>query len=355
MLRAGSADMICHACGGVLDVGEEYLQCMVTTCGLLYHYLCNNRKLTSEEKAVWVCPECCIARKKGGRNCNTPVGTPVSIKNVVCRKNSESPHTAPELTKDPTVAQELRLTRNQMTLLTGQLADAIAAIAQYQDMLAESVKKFDFINARLMKLESVPVCSCKCNELEPRTSGTDTSSPKPKPKRKRRARKDSANQISSPAVKMGKISSEEVANPSGEIPTAYPRGDGLEQAENINGGEEAASEEFQEVRYRRGRFASVRGTAGPDVNPLKAVEQRRFIHLWNMVSGVDDVREYLQTLNPECTYVVEELKPKGEYKSFKIGVPAKMYEMCLTPSIWPDNARVKAWLFRRSQNRGKLE
>lgn len=140
MLRADSADMKCHACRGILDVGEEYLECMVTTCSLVYHYLCYNRKLTPDEKATWVCPECCNARKKGGRNCDTPVGTPVAIKNVASRKNSESSRAAPEAVKDLSVAQELQLMRNQMIVLTGQLANAIEVIAQYQEALTESVK-----------------------------------------------------------------------------------------------------------------------------------------------------------------------------------------------------------------------
>lgn len=355
MLRGDSADMMCHACRGVLKVGEEYLQCMVTTCGLLYHYLCYNKELTFEEKAAWVCPECCNARKRGGRNCDTPVGTPVSIKNVASRKQSESSIPASEPATDLSIAQELQLTRNQMTVLTGQLANATAAIAQYQELLTESVKKFNLISERLLKLESVPVCPCKCGESGPgpSPSGIVITAPKPKPRRKRRAKGNSSSEMSALAGNVGRTSSEEELNASRGEPTASSGEVGSEQAENVNDGEEAEAEGYKEVRYRKRRFTSVRGTAGPDLNPLKAVEQRRFIHLWNMVSGADDVRRYLQTLNPECTYTVEELKPKGEYKSFKIGVPAKMYEMCLTASIWPDNARVKAWLFRGYQYSGK--
>lgn len=94
------------------------------------------------------------------------------------------------------------------------------------------------------------------------------------------------------------------------------------------------------------RITSVRCTAGPNVTTLLAVEHRKHIHLWNMVSGVEDIRAYMQTLCPNGTCTVDELKPKGEYKSYKIGVPAKFIDKCLSPEVWPENARVKMWFFR---------
>ncbi|KAI8434147.1 hypothetical protein MSG28_012272 [Choristoneura fumiferana] len=118
-----------------------------------------------------------------------------------------------------------------------------------------------------------------------------------------------------------------------------------EEHRNTSGG-------WQEVRYRKNRFSSVRGTAGPEATPLRAVEYRKYIHLWNMVSDADEIRAYLRSLSPESLCTVEELRPKGEYKSYKIGVPAVQYERCLSADVWPANARIRPWLFRKPHPKG---
>ncbi|KAH9631973.1 hypothetical protein HF086_000310 [Spodoptera exigua] len=68
-----------------------------------------------------------------------------------------------------------------------------------------------------------------------------------------------------------------------------------------------------------------------------------------MVSGTDEVQAYLQNLFPDGGCTVEELKAKGDYRSFKIGVPPELYENCVSPNIWPTNARVKEWFFVDNQ------
>ena len=113
---------------------------------------------------------------------------------------------------------------------------------------------------------------------------------------------------------------------------------------------EHANEQWTEVRRKKPRTSfSVRGTAGPETTSLKAVEFRRYLHLWNMLSGADEVRIYLQHLCPEGSCTVEELKPRGDYKSFKVGIPPAYYDKCLCADVWPENARIKRWLFRGSQ------
>lgn len=92
MQRGDSAELICRGCTQDLGVGEEYLQCMVKPCGKLYHLLCTNKNsIPLEHRDTWVCPECCIAFKKSGRNCDTPVGTPLSVKNITLRSRNDAP------------------------------------------------------------------------------------------------------------------------------------------------------------------------------------------------------------------------------------------------------------------------
>lgn len=84
----------------------------------------------------------------------------------------------------------------------------------------------------------------------------------------------------------------------------------------------ATKEGWEVVRYKNKHFSSVRCNAGPDVTTLQAVEYRIYIHLWNMSSGADEIRAYLQQLCPDKMCTVEELKPKGiKQKSLKINVP----------------------------------
>lgn len=105
------------------------------------------------------------------------------------------------------------------------------------------------------------------------------------------------------------------------------------------------TEQWTEVKKRRTqRPASLCGTADSKKTTLKAVEPRRYIHLWNMESDADDVRDYLRELCPVGTCTVQELTPRGDYKSYKIGVPVAYYDVCFTTEVWPVNARIKNWV-----------
>lgn len=344
MQRADSAELVCHGCTMELGLGEEYLQCMVKDCGKLFHVLCTNKRLSLEEKDTWVCPECCNIFKKS-RNCDTPVGTPITIKNIAVRNKSEGP--APQLQSSGEAANlilEVQLIREQMNMLSERLVDAISAVAQYQAELADYTKKFEVVTERLMQLEVPPTCHCVSS------NSTDGAIPeRAKVVKKRRTRKQPLKSNE------GLDKSDEGRGSDVHVETDIenPTRNGSWQSFNAaTDGDESASENWQVVRNRKARLSSARCTAGPEVTSLKAVEYRRYVHLWNMMSGVDDIRAYMQTLCPGNGFSVEELKARGEYKSYKIGVPQELFEKCLSPEVWPENARVKAWLFRRPQGSG---
>jgi hypothetical protein len=389
MIRANSADLTCCACMKELDVGEEYLQCMVKTCGKLYHRLCTNRNLTMEEIDSWVCPECRSSMKKGGRNCDTPVGTPVSVKNIVSRNKSMTPVPPPQLPSDstliaspipttvktvvtsippsqassdlPALSFEMQLMRDQMTLLSEQLMDAVSTIAQYQSALTDCTTRFEAVDDRLRKLELGLACSCKVRQSATIIPDKDIKTRKQKPRRKQKPKKSVDHETNS----VGPTATENVVESEAErtqtsLLTGIPA-PGLTCSQSsipesgsvdVESHDDAAEGEFKEVKKRKKLYTSVRGSAGPDATPLRAVEYRKYFHLWNMVSGADEIREYLQSLYPDSNCIVEKLKPKGEYKSYKIGVPPAVYDSCLTSALWPDNARVKPWLFRKYQGNG---
>ncbi|KAF9824592.1 hypothetical protein SFRURICE_004049 [Spodoptera frugiperda] len=101
------------------------------------------------------------------------------------------------------------------------------------------------------------------------------------------------------------------------------------------------------VRKPSRRAVSIHGAAGPNVTSLKAVEVRKHLHLWNMESTADEIQKYLYTLCNTDTCTVQELTPKGNYKSFKIGVPLACFEKCYSADVWPMNARIKPWIYYR--------
>lgn len=346
--------MVCSGCTRELDVGDEYLQCMAKTCCKLYHVLCINKTPTFEDRNTWVCPECCNTFKKGGRNYDIPVGTPVTTNNITIRKKKEKSEVSipPPESSGESLVLEMQLIRNQMAVLAEQLAEAVSIVAKYQAAFADCSKKFENVSERLVQLELPSPCLCRCADPGPEESGRLTASNEQIAERKHRTLDSvkTAPITDKPVVDMDDVTPSRMTYAA--VSSQSRNGNNTLQEDRITlANERAATGEWQEVRSRKKRFSSVRCTAGPQVTSLRAVEYRKYIHLWNMASGVDEIRAYLQLLCPEKNCTVEELKPKGEYKSYKIGVPQELYEKCLSAEVWPENARVKAWLFRKPQNK----
>lgn len=106
-----------------------------------------------------------------------------------------------------------------------------------------------------------------------------------------------------------------------------------------------AEEGWTEVKKKSHRRPqSLCCTAGPSVTTLKAVERRKYLHLWNMMSGPEDVKKYVEQLCAPEAVSVEQLSSRGDYKSYKIGVPMSCFDTCFSIDIWPDNARVREWM-----------
>lgn len=109
------------------------------------------------------------------------------------------------------------------------------------------------------------------------------------------------------------------------------------------------TQQWTEVKNKKiRRPISKCGTAGPSVTSLKAVQPRKYLHLWNMQSDVEEVRQYLRDLFPTETCIVEELTTRGDYKSYKLGIPVSVYDACFSVDLWPVNARIKIWVNYRS-------
>lgn len=343
MQEVDSSEYICHGCIKKLDVGEEYWQCMVETCGKLYHGLCTNKMPTFEDRNTWVCPECCNLVKKDGRNNDIPVGTPVTTRNITIRSKRECKPSTECPGESTILLMEMQSIRDQMTMLNERLIDAVSAVAGYHAALADCSIKLELVSERLGLLELSSPCSCRCAVPGPVVTGNT----KGKTTKKRQEVELTAPRTDKPVTSVDIGTSKKVTY--ADVAAGSPS-DFSNLQDNVNPVVVPVAGEWQEVRNHRKRISSVRCTAGPDVTTLKAVEYRKYIHLWNMASGVDEIRAYMQILGPGKTCTVEELKSKGEYKSYKIGVPQELYDKCLSAEVWPKNARVKAWLFRKLQN-----
>uniref|UniRef100_A0A2H1X3I2 SFRICE_002347 n=1 Tax=Spodoptera frugiperda TaxID=7108 RepID=A0A2H1X3I2_SPOFR len=362
--------MICSACTNNLQPGDAFLECAAEACNKVYHYLCNNRELTIEERAVWVCPECSCAARKGGRSCEEPIPihTPLVLKNVSLRNKSNPP-----LLQSPdnySTNQEVFLLREQMNVLTEQLIDAMAVITQYQTALADCTKKVEIVCDKLNKLEQS--CKCGCAAVCKKVTVTQSEAANivilepPQPSQLQENVVHVRNDIElSPVAGANSIHAvaDDVINvPSRNIRTSRDQIDLADPVQLVpqqdrcleTHRDDMANSDWVEVRnkkLKRRESNSIRGTARPETTTLKAVEYRKYIHLWNMMSGADEIQCYLQSLCPGANCTVEELKPKGDYKSFKIGVSADYFDKCMSPETWPVNARVRKWLFRGNNSK----
>lgn len=103
-----------------------------------------------------------------------------------------------------------------------------------------------------------------------------------------------------------------------------------------------------EVRHRRSRRSLgnvVRGTAAPGTTKLEASERWRYLHLFYVKQGTTDsqVREHLLTICGTDVCTVEVLKSRGNYASFKLGVPSKLADQVSAVHNWAEDICVKPW------------
>lgn len=356
--------MICGACQTELLLGEEHVVCMAVSCSKVYHYACNGRTLSAEEKAIWVCPECVCAVKKGGSNSETPVGTPHNIKNVALRKQpAYRTLETDEVSMSPLLTQENQLLREQITFLSEQLADTLSTMGRYHSALTTCTDKLQVISERLFKLEHLVAHRDQPTEetIPPNSFSKATKLQKPKKgsESKRGPVKDRSQEEKNAVVACPEVFPVDrgpVVDVSPISVTTQEEGSSNVQQFGCCSAkveqDRTAEEDFVLVQSKKHRRStSMRGTAGPNVTSLRAVEDLKYIHLWNMVSTADEILAYLQSLDLGGVCTVEELKPKGNYKSYKLGVPAASFKRCMSADLWPDNARIKMWLFRRQSSK----
>ncbi|KAI5652080.1 hypothetical protein NE865_00418 [Phthorimaea operculella] len=272
------------------------------------------------------------------------------------------------------LVMEMKALREQVTLLNNRLGEVAASVDRCHD-------KIDSCNEKLVGMEkqiqnhdlthnNQTLSHCDQNS----DNSTNNIVVKPQPKRPKRKLAPPLNtslgtnrNTSSPSA-----NSDIPVRPSSNIDTTTETNSSSDKATN-NSQEprdgvvyenksnpiviEADDDDGEtkhgpwiDVMPKKRRNQSQRCTAGPNITTLKAVEANKIIHLWNMASGPEEVLAYLKTLCPTGKCTVDELKPRGDYKSYKIMVPEVYYDKCLSIDVWPVNARVKPWTsFRHSR------
>lgn len=101
----------------------------------------------------------------------------------------------------------------------------------------------------------------------------------------------------------------------------------------------------------------MRGVAVPGATKLEAAERRRQLHLYYVKVGTTEaeIREHLNSIQENGTYIVESLKARGNYASFKLDVPSRLAEAIMSPENWTEDICIKPWRqsFRAKSKEGR--
>ncbi|CAH1637878.1 unnamed protein product [Spodoptera littoralis] len=305
------------------------------------------RNLMNVDIDTWICPECRCAIKKGGDNSFTPVGVKQDP-NVTLRKNVSTNSTS-NYVDNIALISEIHDLRSEMSTLKELLTKALTLIGGHEDKLERYALQVKQLNNKLEKYEKQDIQTTPLRAVhEPRAnslSNTDVAikptAVKQQPKQQVIGNSQSYHQASR------HLHTDHIIPPTQELDQSVIAVVRQEHNTQNDG-------EWIEVKKRnyRQRQKPLHGTADPLSINLKAMEIRKHFHLWNMASDIDEVRQYLSQLYPTAGCSVEELSARGDYKSYKIGVPAEFYDRIYSADIWPLNARIKPWInYRKSTSK----
>ncbi|CAH1642619.1 unnamed protein product [Spodoptera littoralis] len=336
--------MICSACNNAIEGEEDYLSC--TRCDKLYHLICTGLQAPKNVTNIWVCPECQCANKRGGDNSFTPVG-PSQDPNVTLRRKAMTNSPLFEYNERSDLICEMNALRSEMSGLKELLTKALSLVSSHEDKLQKYALQVEQLNKRLEKYENSSLNNKYVTQTQPKTSIATTAVGTNIGKRNEKVTKMDIAQITSPNLitnfepsPMDLAGTQKTAKGSESTPTAVQNND------------DNTETEWKLVKRRNPRRPTpLHGSADPAVINLKAVETRKFLHLWNMASGIEDVRQYVNQLCPTGTNTVEELTPRGDYKSYKVGIAAEYWDTCYCNDVWPMNAKIKPWVHLRRPTR----
>lgn len=374
--------MICSACDGELLYGEEYLQCVINSCGKVYHYLCNSKNMSLDERNVWICPECQCMDKRGDDNDNTPAGTPIVLSNITTRKvidsniNSNIGNFKVTPQMESSLFDQISAVRSMLDKIMISLTTCHLKLDENKEVLSTMDERMKKVENELQAVRLPHASPAVADEsvareiiIEESGDGCDAPVFHSIPASTKRRTDVPVLKTSIPVSNSNVMSRASYSAPPLPIipeKTIAPIVASSPVLVQFNPQASLVHSSVSSGEVKRPVLAStipklktngktynnhqpliICGTAGPEMTTLRAVDRRRYLHLWNMQSEADDVRAYLLSLCPEGNCSVEELKPRGNYKSFKIGIVEAFCDKCLRSDVWPCNAKIKEWKFFR--------
>lgn len=273
-----------------------------------------------------------------------PMATDAEITTVTDQLQSSAADIEVTTVIDVSLTSEIRSLRQEVSLLRDQLSKAVLIIASYDTKLESYASHVEVLHGKLEKCEVFHSSATSASSCSQPIVVSPEKAVKPletlKPLQGKAGNPTTLTPPTArPALQVGPKKSTHLNSVSKnqKINIVAP------PAPSTPSHPDSGQQQWMEVRRSR-RPSSLCGTAGPTVTTLKAVEPRSFIHLWNMESTAEEIRDYLRKLCPVGTCTVTELSPKGDYKSYKIGVPVGYLDTCMSIDVWPVNARIKTWI-----------
>lgn len=92
-------------------------------------------------------------------------------------------------------------------------------------------------------------------------------------------------------------------------------------------------------RHNKSPKDVIRGSATSGLTQLEAAERVRYMHLYYVKIGTteEQVLDHLKSIVNSEEYTVESLKARGNYSSFKLGVPSRLENCVMSSEHWPEN------------------
>lgn len=364
----------CAGCPAIVSEDGPFMRC--SRCKNIFDIFCANfdantfSTLSLEFKKTWMCVEC-LSKLPRGDNSHTPVrqhhaleiktktkdrsnvtiGSPdnVTMRTAARQAQVSSPGTGQSGLRDfkDTVIQELKNLQLDFELqLTSKINDLI--VGEFQSFKAEIFGKIDALTSKVLQLEEQYKTEAgKANNNTSITTGQSTTTSTTK---KNKAPKQKGQAQSKPIG--GIITSSNIPAQNNNKTTEELLPSSNPNSENVTKGD------WEEVRPRRARasLASVRrGTAAPGTTLLQASERWTYLHLYYVQEGTstEQVRNHLSTICSGDVCTVDELKSRGRYASFKLGVPARCADSVLSSANWAQDICIKPWRqnFRTQEKR----
>lgn len=377
----------CAGCPAVVSEDGPYMKC--SRCKQIFDTFCANINadmfgtLTIEFKKSWVCVECRSKLPKGD-NTHTPVRQ--QHIQAACTTTNDPPNAVVIISPDnvtmrtaarralastkgtgqnelpalkDTVIQELRnLQLDFESQLTRKISNLI--VEQFQSLKAEILEKIDELTSKVLQLEEQYKSDAgKGNVTFIGTGQPNTGNNKKTKAPKRKAQTKPIGGVRASSNAPVATTQKNLSTLQDEVlPSVSILGNPSSESTDKETDKDTDNGAWDEVRPRKTRasFSHVlRGTAAPGTTLLRASERWTYLHLYYVQEGTttEQVRNHLMTIcnNDKCT--VEELKPRGRYASFKLGVLTRCADGIMSPANWTEDICIKPWrqIFRTQEKR----